>query len=323
MTCRHFFFFFTDAACRQGTTVRDKCQRACACRRGKLTDCHRVRKEFTQLSKEEKRRYLYVVLIVSTKEPYKTKHEALLTKHKTFFGFNIHRATYFLPWHRWFLLQYENLLREVDCRVTVPYWDWSLVSASPFKNDFWEGTQGFGGNGVGFPPCVRTGPFRTTNNWKVVKSAGGGCLQRNFVPIPGIVPDVVAVAKVLATNLTSFSDFELMLRVNLHDVVHFAIGGTMLTRDSAAAPEFFLHHAYVDRLWADWQAKSKRHRFHKFFLAQNTKMPGTPLASIDLLNNENLPGCVKVRYALPGLANWDKLIEKLKVVAGKAERVCV
>ena len=32
---------------------------------------------------------------------------------------------FFLPWHRWFILAFENLLRKVDCKVTVPYWDWS------------------------------------------------------------------------------------------------------------------------------------------------------------------------------------------------------
>lgn len=67
-------------------------------------------------------------------------------------------ATYFLPWHRWMILQYENLLRQVDCKITVPYWDWSLVSARPFNNDFWENSMyGFGGNGEGERSCVNTG----------------------------------------------------------------------------------------------------------------------------------------------------------------------
>ena len=46
----------------------------------------------------------------------------------------IHRPSEFLPWHRWFILEMENLLKEVDCRVTIPYWDWSLVSNDPFND---------------------------------------------------------------------------------------------------------------------------------------------------------------------------------------------
>lgn len=258
-----------------------------------------------------------VVLTVSTQKAYKTKYETLLTIHKRFFRSDIHQATYFLPWHRWFLLQYENLLREVDCKITLPYWDWSLVAASAFSSDFWDDKYGFGGNGEGIPACVRTGPFSIANNWTVIRSAGGGCLQRNFGAFQGILPDNVAVARVLAQNLSSFSDFELMLRVNLHDLVHFAIGGFMSTDDTATSPEFFLHHSFVDKIWAEWQAKSNLHRFNKFFLAQNTTMPTTDLISTELLSNKDLPGCVKVKYAPPELGNWDAVVEGIKKMAGE------
>lgn len=44
-----------------------------------------------------------------------------------------------------------------------------------------------------------------------------------------------------------------------HGSVHNAIGGTMASGGSAGAPEFFLHHAMVDKVWADWQAQSAEH----------------------------------------------------------------
>jgi Common central domain of tyrosinase len=37
-------------------------------------------------------------------------------------------------------------------------------------------------------------------------------------------------------------------------LVHNAVGGTMATAASPADPLFWLHHAFVDRLWARWQA---------------------------------------------------------------------
>lgn len=195
----------------------------------------------------------------------------------------------------------------------MPYWDWSLVSADPFNTDFWNDTYGFGGNGVGFPPCVRTGPFSVGNNWTV---PGGGCLQRNFIPTPGVIPNIVAVAQVLAKKLTDFFDFELMLRVSLHDVVHFAVGAIMIGESSATAPEFFPIHSYVDKIWDEWQAKGNLYRFHESYLAQNFTMPGTSVMSVDLLHNGNLPECVKVKYAKPGLGNWEGLIKNLKRMAG-------
>lgn len=48
--------------------------------------------------------------------------------------FNFDRKEQFLPWHRWYLLQMENLFRRIDCRVTVPYWDWSLFSGTPWRS---------------------------------------------------------------------------------------------------------------------------------------------------------------------------------------------
>jgi tyrosinase len=35
--------------------------------------------------------------------------------------------------------------------------------------------------------------------------------------------------------------------------VHNAVGGTMSSASSPKDPIFFLHHANIDRLWAEWQ----------------------------------------------------------------------
>ena len=128
---------------------------------------------------------------------------------------------------------------------------------------------------------------------------------------------MVAVAQTLAKSLKEFFDFELMLRVNQHDVMHFAIGGLMISENSALAPEFFPIHSFVDKIWEEWQAKGNLYRFHESFLAQNYSMPGTSFMSVDFLNNKALPECVKVKYAEPDLGNWKGLIKDLKKMAGK------
>ena len=128
----------------------------------------------------------------------------------------IHELSEFLPWHRWFILEYENLLRTIDCRITVPYWDWSIRSSNPWSaSHLWHpSNKGFGGNGGNGGECVTTGPFRYLA-WSIV---GGKCLERNF---NGRIPNARKVNEVIASN--SFIDFERELRVNLHNTVHCRI----------------------------------------------------------------------------------------------------
>ena len=215
----------------------------------------------------------------------------------------IHEFTHFLTWHRYFMLLYENLLRRVDCNFTIAYWDWSAVSSNAFNTaqprDLWHSADtGFGGNGVGFTACVQTGPFRE-REWSLVplpvgapSQPGPRCLARMFKGNP---PDTVAVQEVLKTAAVNFSDFELMLRVNLHDLVHCLIDGTMCSLDSAAAPEFFLHHGFIDKLWDDWQKKSEAHK-NAFFSTVNESMPGTQVLPREVIDISSQPGGVRVEY---------------------------
>lgn len=73
-------------------------------------------------------------------------------------------------------------------------------------------------------------------------------------------PDIIALYITKAHTPREFNDFELDVRANLHDTVHCRVGGTMCAHNSANAPEFFLHHAFIDKIWADWQEKSAAHR---------------------------------------------------------------
>ena len=251
------------------------------------------------MSYTERVRYINTVKIASTNPAYKPQYDTLLTLHKTiFFNNGIHVLQFFLPWHRWFILQYENLLRQIDCRVTVPYWDWSLVGANPFSSSIWNtGAGGFGGNGVPGGSCVNTGPFRAAV-WSLPASAGGGCLTRNFA---GTAPDAIAVQNLISSNPnpTDLINFEDILRVQFHDEVHCIIDGTMCTTDSATAPEFFLHHAFVDKIWWQWQKQSNAHKFHTYFMAQAGLMSSTPYRSRDFLDLNNQPDCVCAEYIDP------------------------
>ena len=46
--------------------------------------------------------------------------------HASHFGHGIHRSSHFLPWHREFLLLFEQELQTYHPDVTLPYWDSSV-----------------------------------------------------------------------------------------------------------------------------------------------------------------------------------------------------
>ena len=91
------------------------------------------------------------------------------------------------------------------------------------------GSSGFGGNGgQAATRCVRDGPFRR-GVWNVVPSADQkGCLRRQFNQSEN-APNSIAVAATLRFGSSSFFDFELTLRLFLHDPIHCLIGGTYIS----------------------------------------------------------------------------------------------
>ncbi|KAJ7845471.1 tyrosinase [Mycena leptocephala] len=196
----------------------------------------------------------------------------------------VHLVGQFLPWHRRLLNMFEIALRE-ECgfRGALPYWDWSqdVDSGIPLgKSPVFDAIYGFGGNGVDIPNyagqfgnlsmmasagwvapgagggCVTDGPFAAYN-----LSVGPGtnitnhCLQRAFNDnIRGFLSGE-RVAEV--ARQTTFEAFRVELEgapvtatMRLHDGGHNVIGGEMADRYSN--PLFYLHHAFLDKLWWQW-----------------------------------------------------------------------
>lgn len=267
----------------------DKCDRRCTCRNGRLVDCCRVRKEWRSMTQVERCRYVDAIYTVSTKQPYKACYDDLIAIHRAHFNTDIHEEPFFFPWHRWFILSLENLLRRVNCRITVPYWEWSAESQTWQNSIVWAPTCGLGGDGS----PVTTGVFRN-RNWQLTPSAvpSAGPLRRSF---GGNVPDCAAVALAQRLGVTEFSAWHQIVQGNFHDSVHCIIGGTMCTQDSANAPEFFLHHGYIDQLWAAWQSKGPGFKNLPHFAQNAMPMPGTYGATPrDVYDLDEQPGCVRV-----------------------------
>lgn len=104
---------------RDGSFANDQCDQRCHCRDNKLKECIRIRKEFTSMTKAERERYVRTILTASTDPKHKKAYDNLICRHHAVFFKGIHDPRYFLPWHRNYLLEYENLMRTIDCRYVI------------------------------------------------------------------------------------------------------------------------------------------------------------------------------------------------------------
>jgi tyrosinase len=135
-------------------------------------------------------------------------------------GMNM-KGTNFLAWHRWLLHQFEQRLQKVDASVSIPYW-----------------------NAVTDPQIPAA-----LSDAKLLKRWG---VKRKWNPSQ--LPAASSLSEL--DNLKSFDQFQTLLEADYHNSVHRAAGGDMVTSASPNDPMFWLHHAMIDRIWADWQAKS-------------------------------------------------------------------
>lgn len=171
------------------------------------------------MTQAERCRYVHVVNVASTQQPWKSCYDQLIQIHRVQFNSGIHLQPAFLPWHRWFILALENLLRQVDCHITVPYWDWSLEPQTWQNSMMWAVQCGLGGNGdPSNSDYVSTGTFRQTN-WQLTPSANQNFMQRRF---NGALPDCASVAMIQRLGIAEFNTWHNFVSSNLHDAVQVA-----------------------------------------------------------------------------------------------------
>ncbi|MDK1476202.1 tyrosinase family protein [Streptomyces sp. 549] len=227
-----------------------------------------VRKNQAQLTAAEKRRFTDALLALKRSGRYDT----FVSTHNDFImsdtdsGDRVgHRSPSFLPWHRRFLLEFEQALQSVDADVTLPYWDWTVdrtAAASLWAPDF------LGGTGRSRDGQVTDGPFAFSGSrWPIeVRVDGRNFLRRSLgsgtrpLPTRAEVDSVLAMATYDMPPWNSASDgfrnhLEGWRGVNLHNRVHVWVGGHMATGGSPNDPVFWMHHAFIDKLWTEWQAR--------------------------------------------------------------------
>jgi tyrosinase len=195
-----------------------------------------------------------------------------------------HRGPSFLPWHRELLMQVEADLQRIDTSLTMPYWNWAQDSEDPTSSAIWD-DDFLGGDGVEVDGWrVATGPFAyARGQWDVPSYSDDELpgLKRQFAATVPTLPTQQDVQLALGESFYdtphfNASPFTVGFRnriegfvtrradhrvttegSQLHNRVHLWVGGSMLPMTSPNDPVFFLHHCFVDKIWADWQQRQR------------------------------------------------------------------
>ncbi len=156
----------------------------------------------------------------------------------------IHGSPGFLTWHRAYMAVYEDALRDIRPDVSLPYWNWSSGPTTGVPAACASPTYV---NRVGdtVPNPLFAGP--------IAAAAGGGTTARRPDIDTTTFGDLATSAQSALAN-NDFNMFQSQLN-GVHGSVHVRVGGNMSSVAGAGFdPIFYLHHANVDRLWANWQA---------------------------------------------------------------------
>lgn len=203
----------------------------------------------------------------------------------------LHFSPNLLPWHRHFIWEWEQALRnECGWAGGIPFWDWSKGAERPLEeNPIFDGSAtSLSGNGElqwtrvdrgrrRTCQCVTSGPLA---NWTVnlgpsapgffcsdnPQADGLGhnprCLERGFGPqymrniTYAHVSDTILNHDIQARD--GRDSFFLRIETwpnGIHPIPHSVVGGLQNDIPSSSTdPWFFLHHAALDRAWAIWQS---------------------------------------------------------------------
>ena len=247
----------------------------------------RLRKEWRELSTSEQSRFMNAVQALKRSPSQmgtSNRYEDFVAIH-TQFKDVAHGTSQFFPWHRKYLLDFENALRQIDSSVTLPYWDEGLDSQNPASSPIFN-SNAFGSDGIGSDNCVQSGTFA---GWTTYYPSPH-CLKRNFNGGSGQILNWASSEQFAAIVLSNsdYASFRAVFEVNAHNAIHVAIGGDMSQMISPNDPIFFIHHANVDRYFDIWQKEYPNGQYNGGSFSDNMAPYNIPVSSAwDSLSHEN------------------------------------
>lgn len=117
------------------------------------------RKSWRYMGCDEREAYLKAVKTLNTNPPRDVpSYGAFVHVHYRNRRTSHGRDT-FLPWHRWYIYQFERALRIAanDCSITLPYWDWELDAENEAGSNVLEANTFGTSTGVDGRTCASEG----------------------------------------------------------------------------------------------------------------------------------------------------------------------
>ncbi len=139
----------------------------------------------------------------------------------------------FFAWYRRYILELEHAMQEINPNISIPFVDWGIDN-SP-DSPLWD--KNFMG--------------QFDEDWLLNRNLGAiGQLptNENTQSIQGFTSDFF----IYSNNLE---------RSVVHSGPHLWIEGEMSGRASPRDPVFYLHHAFLDKLWNDWEEANGKSQF--------------------------------------------------------------
>ncbi len=202
-----------------------------------------------------------------------------------------HQGPAFLPWHREFILRFENAVVQHGSSIGLPYWDWTDHAGTTnklFVDEFLGARDGlittgyFAFDAPGSPnnnfPRPQWWPA-TLQGWRIRASLShtfGTTLRRTLDTRSLAIPEDVrrTMSKPVfedsgrtleadpidgtASNQPRGFRNRLEAGTRMHNYGHGWVGGSMGHMGHPfTSPNdliFYFHHCNIDRLWAEWQA---------------------------------------------------------------------
>jgi tyrosinase len=245
----------------------------------------RVRTEWRLLSSSQKSSFVNAIKCLMNRPSAggfpasRSRYEDLVSVHQQMAG-TVHMTGVFLPWHRYYVHIFEDMLRaECGYNSPVPWWDETKdaghFGSSPIFAADWFG-WGPAKKSNGAATCmVSTGVFKGTTC-----HIGPGSSNTNHCLSRALDESLTAQCNKGYENTCygsgRYRDFETCVEYGPHAYGHNGIGGVMSdVATSCGDPVFFMHHGYVDHMWRLWQNKGYPGRLSDISSALNPDGSGT------------------------------------------------
>lgn len=211
---------------------------------------------------------------------------------------NVHSNQKFLPWHRYFIWTFEQVLRD-ECGFTAPFFwfDETKHSGAFSSSDVFTNT--YLGSLGSSSHCVTDGTFAgLTVNVGPGTGNSPHCLSRQ-----GNAADTAQCSTAYQNSCLSnakYSDFEKCFEFGPHGYGHNGVGGVMAdVYASPSEPFFWFHHSFVDRAWRIWELADPTNRYASI---DGTDINGNPLTLDTVLYMGGIRPDVTIRQVINTLS---------------------